>query len=310
MKPRWKVLATAVPLVVLGVLLTPEERQHVAGPPPIAAPRSASTAPVDAGVPEDATDSEPPEPPVMGRYTTFYKTGLDGRSLNISKLSVELNFVVEPGEVWSFNKSLGPRTKERGYAKAPTIILGEMHESYGGGTCQVSTTTFAAALYAGLEIVERRPHSRPSSYVPKGLDAAVSYPEECWVEKPDPRICPDLKIKNPYDFPISIKGFAGHGAPKGHDAIEVMIWGEGEPPKVTTKWKSWKAVDPEKRFRRVLRKGSKGFQKQKGSQGIEGVLTVTTNGEESRFISRYKPVHEVWYVPIDWEEEKEEEYPE
>ena len=269
-------------------------------------PGWASVAPTDVVVPEVIPDLEPAPPPVLGRYVTLYKEGTDdGRVHNITKLSVALNFEVAPGATWSFNESLGPRTKERGYALAPTIVLGEMHQSYGGGACQVSTTTFVAALWAGLEIVERRAHSRPSSYVPKGMDAAVSYPEECWVDKPDPRICPDLKIKNPYDFPVTIKGFGGSvGAREGHGALEVQIWGKGEPPEVLMQWRAWKTPEHEKRFRRVLRPGTEGFRKQRGSSGLEGVLVVKTNGEERKFISRYPPVHEVWYVPTDWEDPK------
>jgi hypothetical protein len=99
--------------------------------------------------------------------------------------------------------------------------------------------------------------------------------------------------------------------PEGKGALEVVIMGEGEPPKVTMKWRSWKTTDPEKRFRKVLHKGANSYQKQKPALGVEGVLVVKINGEEKRFISRYKPVDEIWYVPTDWEEETEDDpYPE
>jgi hypothetical protein len=313
MKARWKFLATAAAAALLGVLTTSGTKHSVLENTVAKAPRPAPTAPGDAGEPEGAPKPEEPEWRILGEYTTHFKKGADdGRRHNITKLSLALNFTIGPGEVWSFNESLGPRTKELGYLPAATIVLGELTESYGGGTCQVSSTAFVAALRAGLEIVERRPHSRPSSYIPKGMDATVSYQKECWVEKPDPRICPDLKIKNPYDFPVSIKGLDGWSkeTPEDHESIKIAILGPGEPPKVETKWRTWKSVDPEKRFRKVLRKGSKGFRKQRSAPGLEGVLIVTTNGKERRFISRYKPVDEVWYVPTDWEEEKTEEYPE
>jgi len=318
MKARWKFLAVAVAAALVGVLTSSGTQHEAPEAPPATALQTASEAPEDAGVPEVAPAPKEHGEVILGAYTTYYKDGLDdGRVHNITKLALALNFVVAPGEVWSFNEALGPRTKERGYLPAPTIVLGEMTESYGGGTCQVSSTLFVAALRAGLEVVERRPHSRPSSYIPKGMDATVSYPEECWVEKPDIRICPDLKIKNPYDSPIAIKGLGGvegpdgGRVPEGKGALEVVIMGEGEPPKVTMKWRSWKTTDPEKRFRKVLHKGANSCQKQKPALGVEGVLVVKINGEEKRFISRYKPVDEIWYVPTDWEEETEDDpYPE
>jgi hypothetical protein len=59
-----------------------------------------------------------------------------------------------------------------------------------GGACQVSTTLYNAALLAGLEIVERLPHSRPCSYVPYGCDATVAYGAV------------DLKFRNTLDHSI------------------------------------------------------------------------------------------------------------
>ena len=58
--------------------------------------------------------------------------------------------------------------------------------------CQVSTTLYNAAVKADLEIIERRPHSRVSDYVPIGLDAAVNWPSQ------------DFKFKNTSDYPIFI----------------------------------------------------------------------------------------------------------
>ncbi len=72
-----------------------------------------------------------------------------------------------PGETFSFNKHTGKRSKENGYKSAPVIMEGEMEEDYGGGVCQVSSTLYNSVLYAGLEIVNVKNHTIPSSYVPK-----------------------------------------------------------------------------------------------------------------------------------------------
>jgi hypothetical protein len=70
------------------------------------------------------------------------------------------------------------------------IAEGELVDGIGGGTCQVSGTLHGAAFFAGLEIVERYPHTRPSSYIKMGLDATVVYPTI------------NFRIKNSYDFPV------------------------------------------------------------------------------------------------------------
>ena len=67
-----------------------------------------------------------------------------------------------------------PRDAEHGYRKAPIIVGDSVVPGYGGGVCQVSTTLYNAAKKAGLEIVERFPHSMPVDYVHLGMDATVS----------------------------------------------------------------------------------------------------------------------------------------
>jgi vancomycin resistance protein YoaR len=76
---------------------------------------------------------------------------------------------------------------------------GEIVDGMGGGVCQVASTLHAAALNAGLEVVDQRPHSRPSTYIALGLDATVVYPDI------------DLVIANPYDFPVTVRSLAADG---------------------------------------------------------------------------------------------------
>jgi vancomycin resistance protein YoaR len=83
--------------------------------------------------------------------------------------------VLAPGEMFSFNKRVGPRAEHLGYKEAPVVIDGELVPDIGGGICQVSTTLYHAVLKAGLQVNARSPHSIPSTYVPLGLDAAVVY---------------------------------------------------------------------------------------------------------------------------------------
>ncbi|MDP9350623.1 MAG: peptidoglycan binding domain-containing protein, partial [Chloroflexota bacterium] len=69
------------------------------------------------------------------------------------------NTVTAPGETFSFNDALGEISLARGYKEAPTIVADATIPGVGGGICQVSTTMFRAAFWAGLPIDERRAHS-------------------------------------------------------------------------------------------------------------------------------------------------------
>ncbi|MBI2914951.1 MAG: VanW family protein [Firmicutes bacterium] len=81
---------------------------------------------------------------------------------------------IKPGELLSFNSTVGPRTAARGYLRAKELVAGEEAPGVGGGTCQVSSTLYNTALLAGLAIVERWPHSQVVPYVPAGRDATVT----------------------------------------------------------------------------------------------------------------------------------------
>jgi len=137
----------------------------------------------------DGFDLENP----LATYTTRFATWKRNRSRNIEMVASRFEAVViQPGEVFSFNATTGPRTSEEGYLLAPMYVRSRIEMSPAGGACQVSTTLYNAALLAGLEIAERAPHSRPCSYVPYGRDATVAYGAV------------DLKFSNTLDHPIII----------------------------------------------------------------------------------------------------------
>ena len=111
----------------------------------------------------------------LGFYTTKIKLDGSNRTHNI-RLASQLidNQLVRPGEVFSFNLTLGPRTMERGFLKAPVIADNNMALDYGGGICQVSTNLYQAVLQAGLPVIKRVPHSLPVAYAPLGNDATIA----------------------------------------------------------------------------------------------------------------------------------------
>ena len=130
---------------------------------------------------------------VLGECTT-YASGTEYRLNNVQVAAKSLNgLVLMPGEVFSYNDALGPRTTARGYMPAPAYIAGQTVDDVGGGICQNSSTLYLAALRANLEIVERTNHMFTVGYVPDGLDATVAYNAI------------DFKFRNNTDFPIRIE---------------------------------------------------------------------------------------------------------
>ncbi|WP_312117894.1 VanW family protein [Brevibacillus reuszeri] len=137
----------------------------------------------------------------IGQYTTYFNSRNKNRSHNIMLASNAINnYVVLPGEIFSFNKVVGKRTREKGYLQAPVIVRGELSEGIGGGICQVSSTLFNAVDKAGLHIVQRYSHSRDVAYVRPGRDATVSW------------YGPDFVFQNKYAYPIMIRARSYNGS--------------------------------------------------------------------------------------------------
>jgi len=112
---------------------------------------------------------------LLAEYTTEFVKNIN-RTENIRLASEAIKgTLLAPGEVFSFNEIVGPRVEERGYLSAMVILGGEFTPGLGGGICQVSSTLYNAVLLAGLEVVERHPHSLKIDYVPVGRDATVTY---------------------------------------------------------------------------------------------------------------------------------------
>jgi hypothetical protein len=154
---------------------------------------------------------------VLGSWETRYSSvGVDSdRTYNLKVGADHLNgHILLPGELFSFNETVGDRTEKEGYRVAPVISGGELVDGLAGGMCQIASTLHAAAFFAGLEIVSSTPHSRPSSYITMGLDSTVVYPTT------------DLKLRNPYDFPI-VMHFTVH-----QGAVKVELLGKARPYRV------------------------------------------------------------------------------
>ena len=223
---------------------------------------------------------------VLSSYETDFTHHAGPRAINIATAARYLNgSVIGAGDTFSFNKTVGPRTLERGFTNAPQIVADELEDGVGGGVCQVASTLHAAAVFGGFEVLQRRSHSRPSGYTPLGLDATVVDGEL------------DLKLKNPYDTTLIVHAFLPTPT-----TLRVEFLGRAAPGKV----EHFAEVKEKHEFmRRVLIEPgfepNQSLRHQKGIWGYDVVSTVRTtypNGKQSFRVykSTYNPVPEVYWV--------------
>lgn len=108
--------------------------------------------------------------------TPIDKGSTENRNNNIRVSFSRINgLVLKPGETFSFNGVVGPRTYKNGFFDALEYAYGDLVTGVGGGVCQASTTLYQAVLRAKLKVTDRTPHSDPVNYTSKGLDATVYY---------------------------------------------------------------------------------------------------------------------------------------
>jgi len=119
---------------------------------------------------------------IISEGTSGFAGSDANRAQNIVKGSDYLdNTLVPPHATFSFNNAIGAITKERGYADGYAIVGDATEKEVGGGICQVSTTTFRAAFWAGFNIVERNAHLYRVTWYeslgePPGFDATIYQP--------------------------------------------------------------------------------------------------------------------------------------
>lgn len=130
----------------------------------------------------------------LARGKTSFNADNVGRTTNVLLATEACDGVVLlPGDTFSYNDTVGPRTYERGFKDAIVYVGTSAEAGVGGGICQVSSTLYYTVLRADLKIVERHAHSRIVTYVPLGEDATVA-----WGSK-------DFKFRNDTDFPIRVE---------------------------------------------------------------------------------------------------------
>lgn len=142
----------------------------------------------------------------ISTYTTTYGSG-NSRGSNVENAANKIDdLLLMPGDEFSYEKAVGPVIDSNGYKYAPVISNGKLVNGIGGGVCQVSSTLYNTQLKAGILPTERKNHSKPVSYVPRGLDATLASG------------IIDYKFKNPYDYPLVINTIAKNGN------LTIEIW--------------------------------------------------------------------------------------
>ncbi|MFD7256500.1 VanW family protein [Streptomyces sp. NPDC059874] len=129
-------------------------------------------------VPPELTDAEARRLGIKEKLSSFTVEfpAAPYRSTNIGR-AVELinGSVVLPGREWSFNRTVGERTKENGFVDGIMISDGQYVKSPGGGVSAVATTMFNAVFFAGLKPVEYGAHSFYIERYPEGREATVAW---------------------------------------------------------------------------------------------------------------------------------------
>jgi len=129
---------------------------------------------------------------VIGTFTTFFPYA-EYRIINIQRAARWMDgVIIKPGEVFSYNKVVGERTEARGFVPGIMIDRGVFKKDWGGGVSQVATTTWNAAWFSGLELVQHKPHSFYISRYPAGRESTVAWPSV------------DVKFRNNSGNPIFV----------------------------------------------------------------------------------------------------------
>ncbi len=221
---------------------------------------------------------------VVSEFHTTFSLSDVNRSDNIRLACTKLNgTILKPGEAFSMNEALGPRTTKNGYKEAPVIFKNELVPGTGGGICQVTTTLYDTVLKSKLEVLERSPHSMPLGYVQPGQDATIAEGSI------------DFKFRNDRDYPVCITASV-----KGN-TIGIQMLGKREKDKKVVKLRSvvLETIPPEAdeiEIDNSLADGEKEVVT-KARDGIRAVLYRETYSEknvllDSEVISKdyYKPV--------------------
>ena len=231
---------------------------------------------------------------VVAEYETFFSRGGEQkrRGKNIDNAVAEAR---RPRHLAGRDDQLQRRSsasaaRRTASQKSWEIFKGEMVEGVGGGTCQVASTFHAATFFAGFDVLERLPHSRPSAYIPMGLDSTVVYPAV------------DLKVRNPHPFPVVV-----HAKTDGNK-LRVELLGKMRPVDVELRSRGRLDVAVQAQDRRragaLRQEGPRQAARHQGlhassARGCSSTRTARRKKEE--LTDFYPPTTEIYKVPVGFD---------
>jgi vancomycin resistance protein YoaR len=233
--------------------------------------------------------------------SSLYTGSNETRAANVIVSAQNISYkMVGPGETFSFSEQMGRISVENGFVEGK-IISGDWIESdLGGGVCQVSTTVFRAAFFAGFRFSEWNHHGWRLPFYetdgsPPGLDAAIYQPNSEWEADAEK----DLKFINPLDSWLLLMML--------WDSEEVTAHLYGRPNGWTVEVGEARVSDPIKPGDPVVKenpeappKSRKIVKRAQDGYDVSIRRTVTdADGEiisDGDFTSNYRAQPEVWEV--------------
>lgn len=173
---------------------------------------------------------------VLSTFTVTAKSD-PNRNINLHLACQAINgTILYPGDIFSFNNTLGERTEAKGYRPAASYLGYETVNTIGGGICQVSSALYYCALLADLETIERDSHTFAPDYMPLGADAVINWKTL------------DFRFRNNSTAPIQIEATAEGGTVtvslRGVDTKSYYVLIESEVLKTLQPHKIYQVVNP------------------------------------------------------------------
>lgn len=188
--------------------------------------------------------------------------------------------VLEPGETFSQNGTIGPYNEEKGYKTGQSYVGSDIINTVGGGVCKVATTLYNVSVSGNLEIIERYNHFMPVSYVPYGQDATVAYGSK------------DLKFKNTTEYPILI------WAEGVKNRLYVSLYGREKAPSVEWSHKVLSRVKAPRIYKANpnLEKGQENILLE-GAEGVSVESQVTITYSDGKVTTKDMGISQYWPMP-------------
>jgi vancomycin resistance protein YoaR len=148
----------------------------------------------------------------ISSFTTYYPHS-DYRNVNLGRAADLIDgTILEPGETFSLNDTVGERTKENGFTEGYIINNGILVKDYGGGVSQMATTLFNAVFFGGLEDVEHKPHSFYIDRYPVGRESTIAWGSF------------DFRFRNDSPYGVLIQTHISPSTYSSEGAVTVTFW--------------------------------------------------------------------------------------